>query len=131
MKRDFDVLRDLLLRAERLDGPIIWVSDIDADEDGEYFGYSDEVEREHFRLLKEAGFVSEVFDNQREEAAPRYGYRITWSGYEFLDTIRDDEVWAQTKTSAKAVGAFSLEIARDIAMSYIRAELRSKLGVPL
>ena len=40
---------------------------------------------------------------------------ITWSGHEFLDSIRDTKIWAETKSTASKVGEFSLSILGQIA----------------
>lgn len=34
--------------------------------------------------------------------------RLTMAGHEYLDTIRDEEVWRRTKEGDRAVGSFSL-----------------------
>jgi hypothetical protein len=30
--------------------------------------------------------------------------RLTWNGHEFLDAVRDDEVWRRTKEGARKAG---------------------------
>jgi Hypothetical protein (DUF2513) len=51
---------------------------------------------------------------------------ITWDGREFLDDIRDTEVWGKTKERAKAVASVGLSFVWEIA----KAEMKAKLGLP-
>jgi|SRR6185437_178254 len=51
--------------------------------------------------------------------------RMTARGYEFLEDIRDPEIWRITKERAKGVGQASLEFLWEIA----KVEVKSKLGL--
>ena len=104
MKRDIEILRDILLECEKRPEPIVWVSDIDADEEGVYYGFGDAVRQEHFELLKEAGLVKEVFQSQSNEGPAKFGYRITWLGFDFLDAARSETLWARLKAEASKQG---------------------------
>src|SRR3546814_21127466 len=53
-------------------------------------------------LLDEAGYIRAA---AAQDADTPYGYMmqdasLTWAGYEFLETIRDTEIWRLTKTGA-------------------------------
>jgi hypothetical protein len=51
---------------------------------------------------------------------------LTWNGREFLDDVRDVEVWGKTKERAKAVAGVGFSFLWEIA----KAEVKSKLGLP-
>lgn len=44
---------------------------------------------------------------------------LTYSGHEFLDTIRDDNIWKETKEVASKVSGVSIPLILDIAKSLI------------
>ena len=130
MKRNFDTLRDLLLVCEAQPDEVFWVSDVDADEDGVHFGWSDPIKDAHFRLLEEAGLVAKEFASQTDENPRKFGFRITWSGYDFLETVRDGEVWNKSKIGLAALGGASLTVLTSIATGYAM-EKAALLGLPM
>lgn len=46
---------------------------------------------------------------------------ITWDGYNFLNNIRQKNIWEATKTGAKKVGAMSISAISMIAMEIIKS----------
>ena len=89
MKRDLNLIRDLMLIIEAADS-------------GETYHHVNHRAinvsmphvQHHLRLLVEAGFVRGVGET-REGAV---SVRLTWQGYEFLELIREDDVWARIRT---------------------------------
>lgn len=57
--------------------------------------------------------------------------RLTWEGHDFLDTIRDDEVWAATKDGVKKAGGFSLELMKALAKGLLRKKIEHHTGIEL
>jgi hypothetical protein len=52
---------------------------------------------------------------------------ITWKGYDFLDGIRDDSVWKETKTTMMdKVGTLSFELIKAVSTQV----LKHRLGLP-
>ncbi|KEQ52148.1 DUF2513 domain-containing protein [Sphingobium chlorophenolicum] len=114
MKRDPELIRDLMLAmegaksAELLKVPRLVGRD------------RLQVEH-HFRLLTEAGLVTAGYvspDGRRWIAI-----RLTWRGHEYLDQIRDPQVWRLTKAAMRKTGSWSLETMAAIAKSLIVARL--------
>lgn len=77
--------------------------------------YSPEEILYHLELCEEYGYViigtntiSHIWVN-----------RLTKSGHEFLETIRQDNNWSKTKNIAREIGSFSLETLKDIASNVI------------
>lgn len=48
---------------------------------------------------------------------------ITPRGHDFLENIRDESVWDETKCKAKKVGSFAIDILSQIAVSVISSKL--------
>lgn len=51
---------------------------------------------------------------------------ISYSGHQFLDTIRDSDIWKSTKDKASKIASVSLPIIQELALSFIKI----KLGLP-
>jgi hypothetical protein len=51
---------------------------------------------------------------------------ITYSGHQFLDTIRDQSIWEDTKAKASKIASISIPILQELATSFLKA----KLGLP-
>jgi hypothetical protein len=52
--------------------------------------------------------------------------KLAWQGHEFLDAVRDPDVWQKTKEQAKGVASVGLGFLWEIA----KAEVKMKLGLP-
>lgn len=48
---------------------------------------------------------------------------ITWNGHEFLDSIRSNEVWQETKNRVKDFSSVSIGILSEVAKEYIMRKL--------
>jgi hypothetical protein len=55
---------------------------------------------------------------------------LTYQGHEFLDTVRDSEIWRRTKDSAAKAGAASVQILFSVATALAKQKL-AELGVAL
>jgi hypothetical protein len=129
MKRDFDLIRHLLKRLEELPfetGETHWIQ---VDEPFFQFeNYSEGQIANHFDLLTKAGFVDGKFESINGE----FRYQgITWKGHDFLDSVRDDEIWEKTKAGAKAAGGFTTDLLGDLAKGFIKTKIKSLTGVEL
>lgn len=51
---------------------------------------------------------------------------ISYQGHQFLDTIRDNIIWKETKSKSSKLASVSLPILQEIASSFIKL----KLGLP-
>lgn len=121
MKRNPEIIRNILLACERAK-PLEQLSNADVECDS---GQEWEVS-EHIRLLDEAGFIRATISKELNPQSPPTCYirGITWDGYEYLDTIRDPEIWSKTKGSlAKVGGTLSIELIMAIAKHAVREKL--------
>src|SRR3546814_15693002 len=110
MKRDMDLVREILLAIEKHPEPTVWgYLEIEGFELGPI--------NAHLHLLDEAGYIRAA---AAQDANTPYGYMmqdasLTWAGYEFLETIRDTEIWRLTKTGAEKVGSWGISMLMELA----------------
>ncbi|MBA4207277.1 MAG: hypothetical protein C0457_19985 [Polymorphum sp.] len=120
MKRDFDLIRRILLLIESDQKGIDILSLNNAElcaslsvDKGDALG--------HLKLLVEAGFVNGGNGWLTSSGVNVSG--LSWHGHEFLDTIRDEEIWKRTKEGAKSVGSFSIDVIKDVAKAVINKKI--------
>lgn len=129
MKRDMDLIRELLLRLEAFPmerGAVVFISP--DDEDIAVEGYNGDQIDYHLSLIREAGLVENVDANPIDGIAFR---RLSWQGHDYLDSIRDPEVWAKTKKGALAAGGFTFELVKDLARGFLKKQIEERTGIPL
>ena len=84
----------------------------------------------HVMLLHEAGLIvgEDLSTDDGLEWLPK---RLTYTGHEFLDTVRDAEVWTLTKTGIEKVGSASLSLMLELGKAYGKQVLKERLGIEL
>lgn len=132
MKRDMDLIRQILLEIEA--GKRVF--DIRSDEMSRALGIEEEgsMSREeadkwdyHLNLVDEAGLV----EFRRLGGGGWFVEGITWSGHDFLDSVRDPDVWDRTKAGALQAGGFTVELLKDLAKGFIRKQIEDRTGISL
>jgi hypothetical protein len=124
MKRDLDLVREILLAVEASDEiPLRWV-------ELDHLGRPQGEIAYHVVLMAEAGLLEaqNLVTMQRYLWLPK---RLTWRGHEFLDAIREPEVWRRTKEGVAKAGNASLEFVWDLAKAYGKQLIKEHLGVDL
>lgn len=116
-KRDMDLIRTILLQVEGEGQP-------DLPNMPKLDGVSDELVAYHIRMMMEAGLLTAV-DASSFDGEEYIQISMTWDGHEFLEKVRDPEIWQKTKASAAKVGSFSLGIVAEIAKAAIVAKAQS------
>ena len=117
MKRDMDKVRGAMLALEANDGPFMMTMDTPA------LGGTDDGREtvEYILMLYSAGFL---------DSSQRSAYRISWAGHEFLDSVRDPEIWQKTKEGVGKLGSWSMKLLGDLAIGFARAKAQ-QLGLPV
>ena len=131
MKRDMDLVREMLLALEELpahfespvklvigEGPLA-IAGRSADE----IAY-------HYRIMTEGGLIS-TFGIGADGITIEKHTGLRWQGHEFLDDVRDPKAWAAAKDGAKRAGAGSLGFLWEIAKSIGKYEVGKQLGIPM
>ena len=81
MKRNMALIKCLLEHVEEHDAPLrpAWI-------EPDTFKPTFEVVRYHVRLIKEAGFVHNITDNEDRISVGE----LTWAGHEYLEQLRTE-----------------------------------------
>lgn len=58
-------------------------------------------------------------------------FDITWQGHELLDSIRDDEVWRQTKKATSTLKSVSIGVLKNVASAVLTGIIKKNTGLPL
>jgi hypothetical protein len=129
MKRDMDLVRTLLLKVEETHFAPGGVYLFDWTDDWfKVDGHDHDTIIYNFNLIYEAGFLQTPTD----QGATAFIFSgLSWAGHEFLDNIRNPDVWSRTKDGMKAVGGFGLEIAAQVAKAYVKQFIEKQLGLRL
>ena len=124
MQLNQDLVREILLAIEAHDQPPLGWMTLKLD------GHAPELVSYHVMLLHEAGFIlgEKLGGLNHFKWEPK---RLTYQGHEFLDTVRDGEVWELTKTGAEKVGSASLSLMLELGKAYGKQVLKERLGIEL
>lgn len=98
MTRDMDLVRKILLALEQKEPPttteFLRIDD-----------YPSDIVAQHCEMMYQHGLIQQ-FNAQKTFGG--FGLwevgGITWEGYDYLDSIRDDSIWAKTKDAIKKKG---------------------------
>ena len=123
MKLDKDLVRDILLALEADEGDPRELKNIEVP------GWTDEQVAYTVCILAEGGLI-EATDLSDMCNWDWRAQRLTYAGHEYVDTIRDGEVWRKTKEVAGKAGAFSLQLLLESGKAIVKQEL-GKYGVHL
>lgn len=132
MKRDMEVIRELLLRLENLHvapGGAILISPSDPRLAIEGITSEDVAAHLHMlvsgSLVETAGNVTFTHDNS-------LAFRqLSWTGCDFLDSVRDPDVWSKTKQGAAAAGGFTVDLLKDLAKGFLKKQIEERTGIKL
>lgn len=125
MKLDRDLIRAILLDVEARPPTQFQSTAVELD------GWTEEEIGYHLMILGEAGYleVEDVGYLGRELAFE--ATRLTYGGHEYVDTIRDPEVWRRTKDAAGKVGSSGLQALLEIGKAMGKQIIRERLGVDI
>ena len=121
MKRDLDLIRDMMLRIEAChpkDGKITSETFKDLCDDEEKVAF-------HLFLLYDVGFiVAEPVSHSKMRCSDYIVEYLTFIGCDYLDSIRDQSVWNSIKEKLRRIGGnATLDILTDLASSLLREQL--------
>lgn len=128
MKLDRDMVRDLLFALEaKTDFKARKYEDLLPDRDPREVAYA-------LMKMHEAGFITaEVIRSTTtpERIIKVLPFDLTFKGHEFLDTVRDNEVWRRTKSAAEKAGGASITFVWELAKAYGKQLLNERLGIQI
>ena len=110
MKRDMDLIRNLLMRIEEFPSKI----DDNYDYTMNFKGYKNQEINFHLNLLKDAVYIDGIIQKSIINKHISINYEtleLSWKGYEFLDLARDNTIWKKAKkTIADKIQTGSFEV---------------------
>jgi len=127
MKRDMDFVRELLLKIEETDKPPSLRELLSANaNEAEYEKLSEHLSM----LIDEAEFVSgPSFHTMTTKNW--IDLRLTWKGHDFLDSVRDPEIWEKTKKGVEEAKGFTVDLLKDLAKGLVKKQIEEFTGVKL
>lgn len=132
MKRDMDLIRGLMLKLEALSSSHRVVTFTADDEEIAVQGYDPEQIEYHLALIWEAGWIDTGTNGSGMTASGEFMFRrLTTSGHDFVDSVRDPEVWQQTKGAATKAGGWTLGVLKDLGTAYLKHIIKERAGIDL
>lgn len=123
MKLDPDIVRRLLLDVEEQQNGPEWEMSISNIDYPTMYAAS---------KLVEAGYVLAWTVPGSEPDEEYLAIReLTFGGHEFLDTVRDEKVWAAVKSGSKSIGSASLETLMAVGKGLIKKKVEDHTGIKL
>lgn len=125
MKRDLDLVRTILLHLEAKEGnKPCWGEELPIPgENSLDLAY-------HSNILAQAGLIDfEPVTTENGRIIKCHVFSLSWKGHEYLDTIRDPDIWERTKAGAKKAGGFSLDVLAAIARALIKSKVKELTGL--
>lgn len=130
MKRDMDLIRELMLKFEAMSYRPGAMYVLDGwDEGGAVDGRSGDEINLHLQLLRKVGFIESPGLQPANGGITYAG--ITWAGYDFLDSVRDPEIWRKTKDGAMKAGGWTVDLLVDLGKGFIKKQIEERTGVKL
>ena len=117
MKRDMDLIRDILKLMEASEDPM-GAGEITIE------GQDPGLVNYHVGLLADANFIEAI--NVPSVSGPTVWYpeHIKWEGHEFLAATSDDSIWDKVKGTVKEKGgALPIPILTQLAVGYLKHSL--------
>ena len=111
MKRDLDLVREILMEVESWDDGSKWRGVSLRGRTKDEVGW-------HVRIMSDAGLIrAEKFGATGEV----FVERLTWDGHEFLESARDDARWeAAKKTVTEKTGALGFDVLKALLSQLVR-----------
>lgn len=116
MQRDMDLIRRIALEVAELEyGYALTGQD----------GVSPEVFGVHAIWMVEAGLIKASIQEFMSKSAPKVQiHRLTWTGCEFVDSIRDETVWNKAKQEVIKPG---MSFTFDVLKEWLKTEITQGL----
>lgn len=127
MKRDMDLVRDILMYLEEKPS---WNGVLTNQFEG---SEHDLAWHYHCMMLIDAGLVKGKII-PKSMSGDSFSVKVnalSWSGHEFLETIRNDTVWSKTKSKIKQTsGTMSIEMIKSVANGFVSKRVTAFAEMP-
>lgn len=120
MKRDLDLMRKILLRIEaqpEVPPKTLIIEDfLDLCDNPQVLSL-------HIGLLRDSGLIETAGESYDGDVRDYDIARLTFNGYEYLDSVRSAKVWKAVRERLSAIGGATLEIVMEVAAEQVKKEL--------
>jgi hypothetical protein len=79
----------------------------------------------HLSFLRDIGFID------CPGPQPMLGITflgLTWSGRDYLEAVRNPDIWRKTKEGAEAAGGLSVDVLKELALGLIKRQAKKHTG---
>ena len=131
MKRDLDIVRDILLQVEKSDGYLTINDLFDIRDKQKDCKYTDKEIVYHVELLFAQGFIDgNIRRDMNGDITDSSIDGLTWDGADYLESMRDNRVWNKAKsTIKKAVGSTTFDVVKQTCTLVATQMIKSNLGI--
>lgn len=131
MRRDPELIRQLMLKLEAFDKPATAIATVGYRENLSIDGYSADQVYYHVDQILMSRWV-DMAGGRGMNPSGHFSFRaLTPAGHDFVDSVRDDAIWQLTMQGANAVGGFTLEMLATLGKGYLRKQLEKLTGIQL
>lgn len=117
MKRNWDLVREILIKLEEKEDCTSWLWD------NEIKGYDNQAVAYHYKLLTNAGLINGK-DISSLGKMSYVAISLTWQGHEFLDKIRNESIWNKVKYTVQNKSLdLSFDVIKEVATAIIKTML--------
>lgn len=131
MRRDPELIRLLMLKLESLNKPATAIATVGYRENLATEGYSDDEVYYHVEQILMSGWV-DMAGGRGMNPSGHFSFRcLTPAGHDFIDSVRDDAIWALTKKGATEAGSFTLDTLAALGKGALRKQIEKLTGIQL
>ena len=116
MKRDMDLIREILLTIESMEAKYEYLNVPD---------YPVDLVNHHVDLLISAGLVYANMNSTFGGSAKPIVESLSWEGYDLLDAIRNESIWTKTEDFVKErdLQGIPIELLKSVATEFAKQQL--------
>ena len=131
VKRDLDLIRDLLLYLEALPVPpsstyTVPVADIAT----ALRSHDPRKIAHHLEMLIDSGLLIVVGKGLGGHDELMF-HRISWVGHDFIDCVRHPDVWYKTKLAAEHAGGWTFDLVFELGKAYVKRNIAEATEIEL
>jgi hypothetical protein len=122
MKRDMELVRELMLAIESRNDTQYWAEDL------EVSGDQDIAEiKGHLELLIDAGFIEATVNHDNGSGSPYILIdKISWNGHEFLGNARNEPIWKKAMSIVTEKGG---SVSAGVLMQVLASAAKQHFGL--
>lgn len=132
MRRDPELIRLLMLRLEGWEKPSTAIYSMPYSKLSPEEGYSEDEVHYHVSQILQNGWVDTAGAPWHMSVSGTFTFAgLTPSGHDFVDSVRDEEVWRLTKNGLKGIGSYTLQTLATLAKGYMKQKVEKLTGISM